>query len=83
VWRCAIPAKRRHDLGERVTWNGQPWQIINVGETEIWLLFKGDSEQEKVVELSRDTFQSLVQAAKARDRLFDAHRSSISNALSD
>lgn len=54
----------RHDIGELVTWNGQPWQIINIGETDTWLLFKGDNDQEKVVELSHATFQSLVQAGK-------------------
>lgn len=54
----------RHDLGELVTWNGQPWQIINIGETETWLLFKGDGDQEKVIELSHATFQALVQAGK-------------------
>lgn len=54
----------RHEIGEQITWNGQPWQIINVGETETWLLFKGDSDQEKVVELSHATFQSLIQAGK-------------------
>jgi putative transposase len=54
----------RHDIGELVTWNGQPWQIINIGETDTWLLFKGDSDQEKVVELSHATFQSLVQAGQ-------------------
>ncbi len=52
----------RHDIGEQLTWNGQPWQIINIGQTDTWLLFKGDSQQEKVVELSHATFHALVQA---------------------
>lgn len=42
--------------GQNISWDGQPWQIANIGETRLSLL----SKEGKLVELERTTFETLV-----------------------
>lgn len=42
--------------GTRILWDGQPWRILNVGGTDIYL----EDEGKAISALSLDSFQSLV-----------------------
>ncbi len=58
--RFARPNQVEVNPGEIITWDGQGWQIANVGETVLSLLSKEGS----LVELEKSVFETLVKQGK-------------------
>jgi transposase InsO family protein len=51
-------------VGELITWAGSPWRIINFTNSQIWLRFERESEQQNIVKLNSTELNQLIDAGE-------------------